>query len=191
VAIPARVEKYTANPPKVDVKPLIKDTMVDDEGNQIAISVPIIQSVPVHFPGGGKFRITFPIAVGDEVLLIFSERSIDKWAVLGGEVDPKDPRRHALSDAIAIPGLRNFKNALEDVSTTSMKLGEDDSGLQIELSPTEINLADGTNGVARIGDTTVPHAHPVIGTAGPFPVVATATPVPTTIQTGSLKVKAG
>ena len=68
------------------------------------LAMPILENVPVVFPN----NITFPIQQGDYVILIFSERSLDLWLSVGGQVTPSDPRKFDLSDAIAIPGLRPF-----------------------------------------------------------------------------------
>jgi hypothetical protein len=70
-------------------------------------SLPVITDVPVVFPGAGDYSVTFPIAKGDTVLLIFAEGSLDQWLTKGGEVDPQDDRRFSLTDAIAIPSLRH------------------------------------------------------------------------------------
>ncbi len=104
-ALPGRVEKYSSSTRRADVKPLIKRTTLDEEGNRIAESLPVITDVPVMFPGSGGVRVSFPVAVGDVVLLVFASASLDKWLDRGGEVDPLSDRRHSLSDAIAIPGL--------------------------------------------------------------------------------------
>lgn len=69
------------------------------------MTMPILENVPIIFPSSGNFSMTFPINVGDYVLLVFSERSIDLWKSVGGQVTPNDPRKFSLSDAIAIPGL--------------------------------------------------------------------------------------
>ena len=46
---------------------------------EIPKPLPVIQSVPVLFPRTKLSFIHFPIEVGDYVLLIFLERSIDKF----------------------------------------------------------------------------------------------------------------
>lgn len=56
--------------------------------------------------------LALPVAVGDTGLLIFSDRSLDVWLATGGIVDPGDDRRHALSDAVFVPGLRPFSSPL-------------------------------------------------------------------------------
>ena len=110
VAIPGRVESYDASKIAVDVQPLIRRGYVDEEGARQVEDLPVVPDVPLVFPGAGANRITFPVSAGDTVLLIVCGFSIDKWLSDGGLVDPIDDRRHALIDAVAIPGLRAFKN---------------------------------------------------------------------------------
>lgn len=152
VSIPARVVKYDAAKQLIDAKPLIKSTFHDDEGKRVVEDMKVICNVPVIFPGSGGYRMTFPIKVGDVVDLLFSDHSLDIWLAKGGEVDPIDPRRHHISDAVAIPGLRDFAHPLGDVSTDSMKLGLDGGDAQIELKEKEMVLAGGTKPVGRKGD---------------------------------------
>lgn len=108
-AIPGRIEAYDPDTQKADVKPLIKSNFFDDDGVRVTESLPIITDVPVLFPGAGGFRFTFPVNRGDKVLLVFSESSLDKLLSSGEEVDPEIYSRHELSDAIAIPGFRDFR----------------------------------------------------------------------------------
>jgi hypothetical protein len=112
VSLPGRVEKVVdAAKGIVDVKPLVKD-LVEVDGTVQVISVPVVTNVPLMWPGGSLGGITWDVAVGDTGLLVFSDRSLDRWLSLGGEVDPEDPRRHALSDACFVPGLRSMKDAV-------------------------------------------------------------------------------
>jgi hypothetical protein len=127
VAVPARVERVDLAKGIIDAKPLVKDRRYDRDGQPQAISVAVVSNVPLVFPGAGGFRVTFPVAVGDTVLLVFSERSLDLWLVQGGEVDPLDDRRHHLSDAVAIPGLRDFGHAWKGIDTGSITIGKDGS----------------------------------------------------------------
>lgn len=109
VAIPARVETFDATRRCVTAQPLIRHGHTDGEtGERTVERLPVINDVPVVFPGSGSFSVDWPIVKGDTGLLVFSEASIDKWLTRGGDVDPLDDRRHALSDAIFIPGLRSL-----------------------------------------------------------------------------------
>lgn len=106
--MPAEVQSYDTTTNSVDVQPNFKRTYTDGD----TVDLPIIRSVPVAFPRAGTAGITFPIKRGDSVLLIFSERSLDKWKNTGGTITPDDPRTHDLSDAIAIPGIYPQSNPL-------------------------------------------------------------------------------
>lgn len=106
VSLPASVESYDSINQKASVHPLLKKEYADGE----IASMPVIVNVPVMFPSSNNAILSMPISKGDTGLIIFSERSLDTWLSIGGEVEPKDPRTHDLSDAIFIPGLYPFDN---------------------------------------------------------------------------------
>ena len=109
VAMPAEVIKYDKDKQKVDVQPLLKkkynDGSLQDQ--------PKVYNVPVVFPRAGDAFISMPIKAGHNVLLIFIDRSIDKWLSNGGKLDPEDTRKHSISDAVALPGLYPFNNTVK------------------------------------------------------------------------------
>lgn len=117
VALPGRVETYDATTQSCSVQLLVYDGVNDETGTRKPEKLPVITSVPVCFPGSGGSSITWPLKAGDTVLVVFASSSIDRWLALGGEVDPIDDRRHHISDAIAIPGLRDFAHALPSTAT--------------------------------------------------------------------------
>jgi len=106
-AIPGYVVSYNAELRKATVQPYLKRNTEDGEER-----LPAITNVPIIFPGGGGGTLTFPITTGDTVLILFSERSLDNWLTSGREGTPGDVRKFDLIDAIAIPGLQDFKNAV-------------------------------------------------------------------------------
>ncbi len=132
VGMPARVESYSTTTQKCSVQPLIWRVYETEDGDRAAERLPVITDVPVCFPGAGGWRLTFPISRGDTVWLEFASASLALWLQRGGEVDPEDPRRHVLSDAVAFPGVRDFAHALSGVSSSSMVLG--DGSTQIEIT---------------------------------------------------------
>lgn len=144
-ALPGRVERYDAAKQQVDVKPLVKLPRVQEDGSVTFESIPMVNNVPVVFPGGGGFRATFPIAKGETVLLLFAESSLDTWLATGGEVSPEDVRRHHFSDGVAIPTLRPFSSPWTGASSSDATLGKD-GGPQVVLKALEIHLGakDGT-----------------------------------------------
>lgn len=51
---------------------------------------------------------TFPLKLGDECLVLFSDREIESW-FLNGDVNPEEyPRMHDLTDAVIIAGIRSL-----------------------------------------------------------------------------------
>jgi len=171
VALPARVESYDPTTQQITAQPLVLEGYVAEEGERATERLPAIAGVPVVFPGAGGFRVTFPIAVGDTVLLVFASSSIDRWLALGGEVDPADDRRHALSDAIAIPGLRDFAHALGNAPSSTMSIGKD-GGPTIEISGTEIQA--GGSGALVTNAQFLNHTH---GSFGAPPTTINPTPL--------------
>ncbi len=115
--MPGRVISYDAEKQLVDAQPMVQQLVTNEDGTTEKISFPVIHSVPVVFPSGGGFRLTFPIAKDDYVLLCFSERAIDAWKSNGGEVDPRDTRQFHIADAMAIPGLHPNTNVWTGAAT--------------------------------------------------------------------------
>lgn len=123
VAMPGRVESYDRATQSATIQPLIQRGFIDEEGVRAVRDVPPINRVPVAFPGGGAYSITWDLAKGDTVLLVFSQRSLDKWKSSGDKVDPLDDRTHDVSDAVAIPGLRSLNNPTAQVASGAMVVG--------------------------------------------------------------------
>lgn len=110
VAVPGRIESYDASERSADVKPLIRVAHLDETNKRVTEELPVIARVPVMFPGMGDGEITFPVSVGDYVMLHFASHSIDTWLETAQLVDSGDDRRHSISDAFAVPGIRPFKD---------------------------------------------------------------------------------
>lgn len=107
--MPAVVRSYDAEKQTATVQPSFKRLQTDPRK---FVSRPEIDDVPVVFPRAGGRGIVFPIAEGDAVMLVFSQRSLDTWLDNGGEIDLKETRLHNINDAIAIPGLYSEGGAL-------------------------------------------------------------------------------
>lgn len=68
-------------------------------------SYPVLLDCPVVTLQGGGGQLTFPIAAGDECLVLFADQNIDAWYLNGGQQTPLNGRRHDLSDGIILVGL--------------------------------------------------------------------------------------
>lgn len=95
---------------------------ITPEGVRTIQQYPLLLKVPVLFPAGGGFVLTFPIAAGDECLVVFNDRELDNWLATGAGSTPTTPRAHSLSDGIAIVGLRSNPRALQGIATDETQL---------------------------------------------------------------------
>lgn len=105
--LPAKVVSFDPSTQTCSVQPLLLRVVVVD-GEFVEERLPQITSVPVVYPSAGGWSLIFPLLPDDLVFLTFAERSLDAWmdAEPGLEVDPVQTRKHDLSDAICVPGLR-------------------------------------------------------------------------------------
>lgn len=123
------------------------------DGSLTWVTVAPLQDIPVIFPRGGGFSLTFPVAEGDECLLLFASRCLDGWWQLGGVQKQLELRMHNLSDALCLPGPTSQPRVLPSISADSVQLRSDDGAAYVEVKeghivnivgPGGINLTAGT-----------------------------------------------
>jgi len=107
VALPGRIESYDPSTQTAEVLPMIRRAIPDTAGAIQHEDLPKIPNVPVLFPRGSAdtYSITWPIAVGDFVLLVFNSWAIGQWRETGAVSNPVDLGKHGLGNPIAIPGI--------------------------------------------------------------------------------------
>lgn len=99
------------------------------------VTLPKLVDIPVHFPSGGGYTLTFPVQPGDEALIVFSQRCIDNWFMSGGVQSQADFRMHDLSDGFAFVGVRSLARLLSGgVKTTAAQLRADDGSTYVEVA---------------------------------------------------------
>ena len=163
--MPGTVTAFTdRGTPQVSVRPGFKRLK---EGADVAEDLPIIENVPVVYPGGSDYMIVFDLPVDSPVLLVFTERSIGSWMQQGGSADPALDHMFDLSDAIAIPGLIPHPSELptdviEDGIEIRNRDGDvyikidgsvitvDNSDATIELDANKITIDSGDDGVITL-----------------------------------------
>jgi hypothetical protein len=89
----------------------------------------------VCFPRGGGCTLTFPVAAGDEALIVFSSRCIDAWWQSGGVQVQAELRMHDLSDGFAILGPFSQATKIGGVSTSTTQLRSNDGSTFVDLDP--------------------------------------------------------
>lgn len=120
----------------LSIQPAIKGVIEDENGAKTYVALPLLINVPIVYPSAGGFTITFPIAVDDEVLVIFASRCIDSWWQSSGIQKPMEARMHDLSDGFAIPGPRSVPRAVPGISATDVQIRNDAGTTYIGITTT-------------------------------------------------------
>lgn len=196
VWMPGIIKSFNPGPPAtVSVQPAVRDFVLSTTSQtQLLmqtqpVAFPLLDDVPVFSLYGGGWNVTLPIAVGDECILLFADSALDVWLQNGGEVNnPATQRRHDLSDACAIVGLRSKPRGLSGYDQSAMHIRNDDDTVDIKLDSTGVTITapkvtvNSTGdveitggGVVKIGNTTtidnkvfLTHTHSIpFGTTGP------------------------
>ena len=135
-SMPGIIETFDPVNQLASIQPAIKRIFKTTDGEQEFLtptSLPILINVPVQYPRGGGFSLTFPVKKGDECLLVFCERSIDNWHQVGGVQPPGARRFHSLSDATAFVGISSLTNKVPNYDNTNVQLKKDDGSVSITL----------------------------------------------------------
>ncbi len=104
-ALPAEVAGTGFNSTAVTVQAqsTVQAQVRTPSGSWVNATLPLCVDCPVIFGGGGGYVGTYPLAVGDEGLLVFASRCIDAWWQNGGVNPQAELRMHDLSDGFFIP----------------------------------------------------------------------------------------
>ena len=127
-AMPGEIVSFDPEKQTATVKPLIKEYVYGEW-----LSLPLLQDVPCFFPRAGGYCLTFPVKPEDEVIIIFNDMCIDSWWQSGGEQTQLETRRHDLSDAMCLLGITSTPMAVEDYSTNSVMLRNEDKDSYFEI----------------------------------------------------------
>lgn len=159
------------------------------------VLLPPLVGVPLRYPKSNTFSITFPIEVGDHVLIFFCERSIDVWLQNGGIVNPFDVRKFSLSDAFAIPFMYPQTSVIPNFNTSNLEIKTNSGDTKIivkgseDVEITTTGDVDATCDTASISATTsVAITSPITTVTGNLSVTGTIS-APTINASTSLTVK--
>jgi hypothetical protein len=186
----------------VDVQLAVNNPVFDELGNVFTEPAPSFSDVPLGVMRGGGFLVWMPVAVGDSVLVMFSDLSTDVWRSGDGTAqDPGFVGHHTMDSPFAIPMVAPDKKALAAPGAASGKviIGKDGGAAQIRISATDIELgASATDavGLASLIDTAVStiitafNAHTHLVAAFGSPSTPPAAPIPPAGSVASTLVKA-
>lgn len=155
-AMPGIIQSFSVEQMTCVVQPAIQGQVQAKDGSTSFKNLPQLLDCPCQFPGGGGVTVTFPVAAGDECLVIIASRCIDAWHAQGGIQVPIEFRMHDLSDGFVLLGFHSVPRVLTDISTTSAQLRSDDGSTLIDIDPTGQTLTlTAPGGVTINADVTV------------------------------------
>lgn len=134
-SMPGIIQSFSASKVTATVQIAIKGVVHTPDGNAQFVNMPLLVDVPVHFPRGGNCTLTFPVAQGDECLVVFAARCIDGWYQSGGVQAPMEPRIHDLSDGFAFVGFFSQATKISGISTSTAQLRSNDGSTYVEVNP--------------------------------------------------------
>lgn len=132
-AMPGHIVSYNPAKMTVTVQPGLQMIRFMPDNTRLPVTIAPIADVPVLFPGGGGHVLTFPIAAGDDCLILFAERSIDNWYQHGGIQQPSDLRMHDITDCFALVGVRSQPKVLGGGGTTRANIATTASANTVQL----------------------------------------------------------
>lgn len=155
-AMPGIIQAVTHNGNTVEVQPAINGRVRQQDGTFEPIQLPKLVDVPICWQGGGGATWTFPIAAGDECLVVFASRCIDQWWANGWTApqgqdgadgkpvnvlnNPPEFRMHHISDGFALVGVRSMPRAFTSFDASTARLRTDDDSCYLEFDPVNKKL---------------------------------------------------
>ena len=128
--MPGIIDSYDPEKQTAVVQPAIMRKFVGSDPEKL----PLLLDVPVVFPAGGNHVLTFPITKGDECVVWFADRAIDRWWSSGGVQLPSEIRFHDLSDGFAFVGISSTPRMMTPaLSTTATELRSRDGALVLRF----------------------------------------------------------
>lgn len=141
-SIPGEVVSYDPKTQKATIRPRYEQKFGDK-----VLKAPDLMEVPVNFPRGGGMIIHKPMKAGDEVMLNFAQRSLDKSGDDASAANGHPGRMHNMSDAVATPGAYSKPKEASNLPSDRMHIGTEDGKSGLQMKP------DGTADLVKDGDS--------------------------------------
>lgn len=146
----------------------------------------VIRNCPVAYPSGSGFGMTWDLAPGDAVMLVFAQRSLLRWT--GGSVgtyEPGDTRIHDLNDAWVVPAGPPASVPMQ-AAANKLVIATHAGGTKIEIDKTTGKVDITTTGAVEVSAGTTASVYGGVetrlGAASPTDYVALATLVLAELQ---------
>ena len=133
-AMPGIVEAYDATTRRAQVRPALR--LLTTNGKSVS-RAPIVNA-PVLFPYGARCGVLFPLAVGDSVLIIVSERGLTAFKQTFAESDPDPTRFFSAADGVILPGFGQLGDDPDSYIAFDPGDGTDDDPATISINSSKV-----------------------------------------------------
>lgn len=144
VASPGIIQSFDSITQTCTIQLTLREEVTKEDYTKEWINLPLLLDVPIVIPQCKGMALTFPIEKGDECLVIFLDSCMDSWFSSGGIQNQIEKRRHDLSDAVAIIGIKSQPNVIPNYSKDSCQLRNNEGTAYVELKGNNINLVGST-----------------------------------------------
>lgn len=153
-SLPGIIQEHDVEKNTVSAIAAIKMQRAKPDGTTEWVTVEKLVDLPIQYPSGGGATVTLPMKKGNEVLLCFSARGIDKWWNEGGVQEQDQFRMHSMQDGFAIPGFRSQPNKLKNVSASTLQIRNEGGDVYLDFDPEnkQFKFVSPTNPVIIQGD---------------------------------------
>ena len=137
--MPGIIETYDAETRRARILPALRLLMTDGEVMPRALAI----NVPILFPAGGGYTMSFNLVAGDGVILMFSERGITEFKKTFELSNPDKTRLFDESDAVAMAGFGPL--SITPASSTGATLQTNDGTKSVIVESDKVELRCGSS----------------------------------------------
>lgn len=150
--IPAIVDGFDPATQRVSATPAVRGKFIDTKNNVSYIDLPKITNIPLAITKSAGIKITYPIEIGQNCTLIFSQRSIDNFIIEGGIQNPydgPDPKKTwircmDMTDALCFPGIITDAETISDYATDAIEIRSADNTTKVSVKEKSLKLLQGS-----------------------------------------------
>ena len=158
--IPAIIDGFDPVTQRVSATPAIRGKFIDLDNKVSYVDLPKITNIPLAIIKSAGLKITYPVEIGQNCTLIFSQRSIDNFIIEGGIQDPfdgPDPTKTQIrcmdmTDALCFPGIITDKESITDYATDAIEIRSADNTTKVSVKENSLKLLQGDASIVMSGD---------------------------------------
>jgi len=154
-AMPAFVESYDKDAKTISATIPISDYFETDQDEPQELEWPVIEDIPIMYPGGGPITITWPLKQGDPVLLIPCGRDISEWFVSDGKEPTSPDMFNIFPDGawFALPRIYPEKKNDGDADGENLIIQCGDVEFQVSATKIRLGSLDASKALALATET--------------------------------------